>query len=234
MSFDNQNFDVLVSDPESWTGAEALFVGQVFTVERDSDGVYLQVYADPKNYEWNTVVLYGDPNFEVAQDDFVQVEGVVRGSFEGENALGGTVSAPLVDATRVEVVPATAAAAPASRTLRRKVDNQYGITLQVKKVEFSDNETRVFVALSNRSGAKFNFYSYSALAISGGRQVESTFSDIEYPEIADTIQTGARSSGVIVFPKMNPRKKLTLTFEGNSDNFDFGDFGTVTWKFEWR
>jgi len=67
-------------------------------IERDADGTCWQMYADPANRQWNVV---GEV-FDVVED---------------ENAFNGTVGAPVIVATRVEHVDATAAAhrQPASR-----------------------------------------------------------------------------------------------------------------------
>ena len=51
------------SDPDAHKGARVDFVGQVFVdPERDAKGTYLQVYVDPKNSDWATIVGVKDPN----------------------------------------------------------------------------------------------------------------------------------------------------------------------------
>jgi hypothetical protein len=232
--FTRDNWDVLNSDPEGQKGASVDIVGQVFlTPERDQDGVYFQMYADPKNAEWNTVVGYADPTFRVKADDFVRVRGTVSGKFEGENAFGADLTVPVVLADSVKVVDAVAAASPAIKTLPRQQQSQAGITTTVQKVEFAEDETRVFVAIKNGSSAKYNFYSSSALAVQRGRQYESTYSGADYPELSSTILPGAYTSGVIVFPKMRPKAGLDLHLEGSSSNYDVGDYGTLTWRYHW-
>src|SRR5699024_26291 len=45
-----EDFDKVFSDPNAYKGYEVNFTGKVFVQpERDADGTYLQVYADPEN-----------------------------------------------------------------------------------------------------------------------------------------------------------------------------------------
>jgi hypothetical protein len=67
--FTRSNYAELVSDPERHKGDRVNIVGQVFSVERDAKGTYIQMWADPKNSDWNTVVGYPDPALQVAGRD---------------------------------------------------------------------------------------------------------------------------------------------------------------------
>lgn len=231
--FTRENWAVLDGDPEGHKGASVDIVGQVFTApERDEQGTYLQMYADPKNSEWNTIVGYGDPKLKVKEDDYVHVSGTVKGKYEGQNALGADLTVPIVLADTVKVVDAVAAASPAIKTLPRQQQSQAGITTTVQKVEFAEDETRVFLAIQNGSSAKYDFYSSSGLAVQRGRQYESDYSG-DYPELSSTILPGAYTSGVMVFPKMKPNAGLDLHLEGSSSDYNVGDYGTLTWRFHW-
>jgi hypothetical protein len=232
-SFDRMNYDVLVTDPDAHKGARVTIVGKVFSdVERDADGTYFQMWADPQNSEWNTIVGSRDPELAIAADDFVRISGEVVGAYEGENALGGTVQAVRILATSVTKVDATAAAPPALKTLPKKRARSNGIILTVQRVEFAENETRVFLALKNNSSSEFTMYSSSGKAVSGGRQYESDYGG-DYPQLSDSVLPRAFTTGVVVFPRMDPDKPLRLRFEGSSDNYDIGNFGTLDFEFNW-
>jgi hypothetical protein len=233
-TFNRSNWDLLASDPDAHKGAAVDFVGKVLvTPERDEKGVYIQVWADPQNSEQNTIVAYGDPSFKVKQDDFVHVTGAVKGVFKGKNAFGAEVTAPTVIAKTLKVVDAVAAAPPAIATLPRQSDRQALVTVVVQKVEFAESETRVFLAVRNRSSYDVSVYSSSMKAVQNGRQVEQTFS-VDYPDVPSDIVAGASGSGVVVFPKLNPHGGLTLIVEGNSDNTNVGQFGSLKWTFTWK
>lgn len=83
----------LYSEPKKFKGYSYDFVGRVFTTpEKDDEGVYLQVWADFENSEYNTIVFYEDSNFEVNSEDYIKVSSTVKDVFEGENMLGGKVT----------------------------------------------------------------------------------------------------------------------------------------------
>lgn len=227
-------YPLVVADPESYKGAAVEIVGKVFSdVERDSAGTYFQMYADPKSSGANTIVGIADPAFQVADGDYVRVSGTIQGKYTGQNAFGGDVSAVEIRADSVAKTTALASASPAVATLGRATYTQFAITLTVPKVEFAADETRIFVTTINRSTSPISLFGSSVKAVSGGVQVESTYTPDEYPQLASDIDPGARSSGVIVFPKMNPHAALRLTFEGYSDNSDIGDYGSLKWIFTW-
>jgi hypothetical protein len=231
--FSRENWDVLASDPDSYKGASVDIVGKVFsTVERDAEGVYFQMWADPKESELNTVVAAADTSLRLKDGDFVHVKGEVRGVFEGENSFGAELTLPSVIASSVKVVDATAAASRALKTLGRIQGAQYGITVTVRKVELAEDETRVFVAVKNGSSEEFSIYSFNAKAVQGGRQFEPE-TNFDYPELVSEILPGAFTSGVITFPALTPDRGLDLVLEGSSSNYDIGDFGTLTWRFHW-
>lgn len=234
-SFDRSNWALLNSDPDAHKGASVDFVGKVFTTpERDADGTYLQVWADPENSEWNTIVGIHDPNFQVSDGDYVHVVGTVKGKFTGQNAFGADVTTPTVIADTVEVVDALAAAPPALATLGRGTFTQAGIAVTVRKVEFAASETRVLLTVKNNSGDSVTVFSSSMKAVQGGRQFDSTFSTADYPELSSDLLAGAKTSGVVVFPKMNPNAGLKLVVEISSNNFDVGDYGKLTYTFTWK
>jgi hypothetical protein len=231
--FTRANYSVLFSDPDSYKGSSVRFVGKVFQIERDEDGTYLQVWADPKSSEWNTAVAVADPSLEVAEDDYVRVVGTVKGALKGKNAFGAELTLPTVVADSVTKTDALAAASPAESTLGRSTWSQSGIAITINKVEFASDETRVFVTVVNHSGASFSFYGSSMKAISGGRQVDSDFSLEEYPEFASDIESGARSSGVVTFPTLDSSRALKLVCEGYSDDMNIGDYGSIKTTFQW-
>lgn len=233
-SFDRSNWDLLASDPDSHKGASVDFVGKVFSApERDAKGVYLQVWEDVQNSNNNTIVAYADPSFQVSDGDYVRVTGTVKGTFKGKNAFGAELSAPTVIADKIKIVSATAAAPPALNTYGKATFAQSGITVTIRKVEFAASETRAFVSVRNNSGYNATVYSSSLKAVQAGMQIESTYS-VDYPELASDLLSGASTSGVVVFPKMNPNGNLKIVVEVNSENSDVGQYGTLTYTFTWR
>src|SRR5699024_510761 len=197
---DTNEFDKIYSDPESYEDYEVEFNGQVFIEpERDSDGTYLQVYADP---EKNIIVGVEDPDFDVETEDYVAVRGVITGAIEGENLVGGHVKAPTVLAENIEIIDYTDAISPAIETI--DVDDsvdQHGFIVHVDKIEIAENMTRVYVDITNNTDDQINFYTFNARLIIDDEQLEedSNFYDTGLPELDSEILPDVKSEGVIIF-----------------------------------
>ena len=222
---DEEDISKVYTDPLKYEGYEMTFDAVVFTdPERDSDGVYLQVFADAENYEKNTIVAVEDPDFDVALDDYVHVEGVIVDEFEGANALGGTVQAPVVYADKIEVVDYIDVMSPALETI--DVDetiDQHGYEMAVDKVEVAENMTRVYMTVTNHTDETIYFYSFDSKLLMDNKQLEEDmgFYEADFPEMQSDILPGVESEGIITFPPLDSdTNSMTFHAEGSSDNYD--------------
>lgn len=228
-TFDRSTYSELATSPDRFKGSSVDIVGKVFGgVSRQGAVVAFQMFADPKNSEWNTIVGYSDRTFTVNDGDFVHVIGTVKGSEQGQNALGGTVQAVLVLASKAEVVDALAAASPALRKAPGSAQSQHRVTVTVESVEFAADETRVLLAVENRSGQKANFYSFNVKATQGDKQFEPERFGTDYPEVQSELLPGVKSRGVVVFPPIPPGL-TNFIFEVSLDDFTV-DFAPFTFR----
>jgi len=217
--FTRENFETLITDPERYRGATVDIVGQVFgEIERDADGTYWQMFADPASSEWNVVVMW-EAGFQVAVDDYVHVIGSVVDVVEGENAFGGTVSAPAIVATSVEHVDATAAATPATRVAPGGSVTQHGLTIAVDEVQYAPDETRVKVTVTNNSGVNASFYSFNAKMVQGTTQYDTEYSFNDYPEVPSDLLPGVVATGWLTFPAMNHEAPSQIVIEASNENY---------------
>ncbi|MFJ8260257.1 DUF4352 domain-containing protein [Peribacillus asahii] len=215
-----EEFNKMYSDPKKYKGSKVDFYAKVFIEpEKDDDGTYLQVYAD-NNEERNTIVGIEDPDLEVKVDDIIHVVGTVKDVFEGENAFGGTISAPMITAEKVEVTDYATAFAPVKKTIdvNKKID-QHGYVLKLEKIEIAEKETRAYVTITNNSKDTISFYSFNTKLITGGKQLEQT-DDYNYPEIQSDILPGVTTEGIIAFPVIPESGDLKVYMEGSSENYD--------------
>jgi hypothetical protein len=212
----------MYSDPDAFKGRAVTLTGVVFAqVERDDDAVYFQMNQDVENYDNNTVVAYQDPGFELSDGDYVRVTGVVKGTFEGENAFGGTVTAPKIIAEKCEVVDYKEAVVPTLKeiTVNQTLD-QYGYLVTVEKVELAAKETRVYVNVANNGGSNFSLYGFNCNLLQGSSQYDyQTNYSGDYPEIQTDLIPGMQTSGVICFPAIDPAVPFTLLLDASSDNY---------------
>jgi hypothetical protein len=103
-SFTKTNYAELATNPNSFKGAQVNIVGRIFrNPEVSGNRTSFQMFADPENSEWNTLVHTDDAPSGLSSGDHVRVQGTVEGAFEGENAFGGNVRAVEVKAHSVEV-----------------------------------------------------------------------------------------------------------------------------------
>lgn len=221
-----EDYEKLYSDPEKYKGYEVELTGKVFSEpEKDDNGTYIQIWGDPGNSEKNTLVSIKDTKLKVKTDDYVKVKGVVQDKYEGENAFGATIVAPVILADNIEVVDYITAVSPTIKEI--KVDkeiNQHDIVVTLKKIEIAKNQTRVYVKIKNNTKDNASFYSSSAKLIVGSKQLEEEYADPEttgLQEIQSDILPGIESEGVIVYPAIDLNEKsLQLNAEASSDNYN--------------
>ena len=104
-NFTIDNYAELATDPRSFRGATVDVTGRLLAnPEVSGSTTNFQMFADPENNEWNTIVRTDSPPDNLTSGDTVRVQGTVRGAREGENKMGGTVRATEVDAESVEMV----------------------------------------------------------------------------------------------------------------------------------
>ncbi|SFD42818.1 hypothetical protein SAMN05216238_101294 [Lentibacillus persicus] len=219
-----EEFDKVFSAPKEYKGYELSFTGRVFVKpERDTDGTYLQVYADPENSELNTIVGIEDPNLDVSNGDYVQVDGIIQDEIQGQNAFGGTINAPVVQATAVDVVDYVTAVSPAIETFQvDKSQDQHGYVVHLNKIEIAENMTRVYVKVTNNTDDEISFYSFNSKLLLDNKQLEEEHQyDTGLPEVQSDILPGMETEGVITFPSVDPStESLTFHAEGSSMNYE--------------
>ncbi|MCY8748124.1 DUF4352 domain-containing protein [Bacillus spizizenii] len=193
---------------------------KVFDVEQDDDGTYLQGYNNPEKLSKNTLIMSDDSDLDIKDDDIIHVVGTVKDKYDGENALGGSVSAPRIIADSIEKSDYATAFAPAKKTINvDKTQNQHGFALTLQKVELAEKETRLYVKIENKSQDEISFYDFNAKIIADNNQLERKDDLSSYPKIQSEILPGVNTEGVIVFPKIES-KTAKIILEGSSENYD--------------
>jgi len=221
--FTNSNWAELNTDPDKFKNAVVDVTGKVFTApEKDEDGTYFQMWADPKNNEFNTMVAVNDPGLEVVQGDYVCVTGTVKGAYTGENMVGGKITAPVIIANKAEKTDPKEILAPTKLTVDvNKSSDQHGLVILLNKIELADEETRLYVTLKNYSQQKASFYSFNAKSTQGTNQFEEQSNyEADYPEVSSEILPGVESSGVVVLQPLDATAKSAKFFlEGRTENY---------------
>jgi hypothetical protein len=231
IEFTNANWSLALSDASQYKGAEAELTGRVFRVEHDQGVWAYQVWTDPVNSQGNTIVgINSNQDPGIVENDYVRIKGVVAGNFQGTNAFGGSVQAPVVAATTIEKIPAEDVIAPALHTMQvNRSQSQLGLTIVLKSVDVARTETRLHVSITNGTPNKALVYASSVTAVQGSKQLkeESSFNR-DYPEIPSPILPGVTVETTIVLdpvlPTGGPVKIVWQDIHTDNFNENFSDF----------
>lgn len=211
----------LYTTPENLKNHYVELTGIVFTApEYADDGVCVQMMSDIKNHDNNTIVYIHDKDFKVNENDYLHIVGRVDDKFTGKNALGGEVTAPVITAREYEIYSYIDALAPTLKTVDvNQTQTQLGYSVTVQKVEYAENETRVYFKVDNQGSDKFSVYSFNTKLTQNGKQYEEQYNwDAKYPEIQTDLLVGNSSEGIIAFPPISDGA-FSLIVEGSSDNW---------------
>ena len=207
------------SDPNSFKGRTVKNLTlHVFNTDKDGDIVAVQGWQDIKNTNNNTVVVIKNLKVDVNYDDFIRVSGKITGKFKGENAFGGDVSALQIEATKLEKIKSYEAIEAEKVKKVGTSAEKGGVTVTVNKVDFTKDETRVYLDIKNNQSNKVNIYANQAKILQNGQQYEENLntSYMYYKDgnLSTDIQPGATTSGVVVFQKIDPNTPFSLTIGG--------------------
>lgn len=129
---------------------------------------------------------------------------------------GGDVNAPLITNAEITksnymdvVVPTIASIEPGVST------SQNDVTFTCDKVEFAEAETRVYLTVANDRSDTVSYGVYEIRIIKDGQQIEqdstsSSSYDGNYPELSYDLSAGATTSGILVFPAIEPGTAFKL------------------------
>ena len=144
------------------------------------------------------------------------------------NEVSSNVECPLiVDATVTKgsymeiVVPTIAEISPAVS------QDQNGIVVTVDKVEYAENETRVYVTINNGTDYNFSCGTYSAKLLIDGKQIDqdnmsqTLYNSPELTELSYEVMAGTSSSGTLIFPAIEQGVAFQFILpDAYSDNYD--------------
>lgn len=225
---DPSEIDSVYANPDEYEGKYIKISGKVFGEPESYDGeVFFQMYADAVNAEKNTVV-YLKGSIDVNSDEFVIVDGLVKGDYQYTNMFGGELSALYIEAETVEKSNYIECCAPTIKeiTVNETID-QHGYSVTVEKIEFAESETRLYITVANNGTENFTVYDSSIKIVQNQSQYEYDYNfDANYQDLQSDLLPGTSSSGIVSFPALDPEKELVIYCDSYCDdwNLDFEDY----------
>lgn len=220
---DDSEIDAAISDGDAYKGKYINIVGKVFNVDTDGDNIALQAWYDAENANQQFIV-YASKELagSVKEEDFIKVDGEITGTFTGENMLGGEVTAHLINAESLEVGGYDDLYAAAEKTKEvGETKDQHGVSVTIDRVEYAQDEARVYVSVNNSSCDTASIYTFNAKAIQDGKQFEHEDNyNAGYDSDIGEVLDGASKEGIIRFKGLDPDKGFELTLEAYSENWD--------------
>ncbi|KAF6568405.1 DUF4352 domain-containing protein [Paenibacillus sp. EKM202P] len=222
-----EEFEQMYVNADQFEDRSINFYGQItYGPKENRNGIYVQVNADPKNNEKNTFV-YGDSfsSFSnVKENDFIHVTGTVIEKYRYRTTHGNYTSAPAISANKIEksmFIDPTLSTIEVNKSVKQK-----GYIMTLQKVEFAEEETRLYMAIENRSTSTINYYDFYTKLVQGNKQYEPTFDRVSYtyPELQSEILPGVKTEGILTFSKIDSSKDLTLIAKGSSEELEYNPF----------
>lgn len=202
------------------------FSGKV--IQLMNNGYRVDASKSMKDSSYDNIMVEAtnlDPN--IKEGDYVRVKGLYLGTTSYKSTIGLNISAQKVKAEQVDKSSYMEAIAPANKVIdlnQTKAQHRYSITLE--KVEFAEEETRLFVKVENNGKAAFRFYDFNVVILQGTKQYEEASNyEADYPEIQSEIRKGIKEEGIIAFPAI-AQEDFKIEIEAHSEDYDedFEDF----------
>lgn len=232
--YTNANWRRVVANPDWHKGARASFYGRIRAIRQESTGTYFWIFANLEKSQ-STIVTVPDTTTSLYQDDFVKVVGQIKGLFRGQAIFGVKFRGPLVAASRVKRVPPLSVRSTPNNASFANPFVEADVVFDPWKLEWAQDETRVFMRVTNKSSSPLSIFPDEAHLTVSGRTYDTAFSDRRYPQLAVTLRPKATTSGVIVFAPMKVNfNNMKLTFSVRSFDTSVGDNGNLEVSWTWH
>jgi hypothetical protein len=238
---DNDKWPAVLSNPDSYKGTKVEITGKVFNlVPSQGNTVVFQVWTDPEKSEGNTLVVSSDQSLKgtLAKGTYVRIKGTILGGETYINVMGGTVTAPKVEASSVNLITRSEAI-PAVKTVTVGSSvSQHGLTITLVKAELARTETRVYVKVANNSSIKASIFDFSALLVQGSKQLKpKTLLVEDYPRLDSTVLSGIEDEGTLIFDPVDisqgSAKLVWVSSGARLDDFRLA-FKDWVFEFSWQ
>lgn len=223
--------DEVYTNADEYLGYYVNVKGKVFQNLGDNGetkGVH--VWIDPDNCEQNLMIHYTTDE-SLKDGDYIICTGYIKEIYSYTNAYGTELTVPLIYSTDLRSATYIEVMSPTVETI--SLDNliyqHFGCSIAINKVEFAENETRLYLTAINNSNATMYVDTDASVIIQNGKQYNSKINYMaDYEVIPYSLRKGTTASGVVVFSAVG-NGEFEYTIEIHSDDVD-GKYDSVTFK----
>jgi hypothetical protein len=221
------------SGGEDLEGASVDVAGRVYQDQGDA----LLIYGDPKEDELPLQV--SGPFAGVDEDDYVRVQGTLKGSDTYESVGGGDVDVLTIDGESVRRISreralATVDPAAARRSLNLS-QTRGGLTVTLKAIAWTAGATRLRVSVTNGGRDDASISAFDAKIQQGSQQFDIADDDESADDLSDDLNPGVTVTKTLTFEKISrQRGKGYIKFDWLSDNYDLDTDKPFEFTMRWR
>ncbi len=224
----------LYSDTDSQKGKFVMLTGKVYSTESVEDGIRFLIYENPESCSGNTIIYCSDTSLYINENDYVTIDGYIAGTESYKNLSGGKISAPKIVALKVEKSNYQDVVSPSIKTIQPylTIENGPG-KLTMTKVEYSQNETRVYYTFENHSTTQsYHISAPYAKLLQDGVQHDNKHVAAEngYKALASEVMPNATVDGVVVYDGIDQNDPFSISVEGFCQEIQDNE-GKVTFDF---
>lgn len=161
---------------------------------------------------------------QVTYGDFVELTGVVSGlTGEDKNVYDLKDGKLIIAANTVTKLDSIDVISPVLNTIDT-IDSQTEskVKVEIEKIDFAPNQTRVFVTITNNSKSEFRPRTFEMYANSKVMEETYGFYGLDFEDLPYSIPAGKTGSGVVMFDAIDSESagSVELYFSGYDDNYD--------------
>lgn len=214
-----ENIPKMYRNPNEYKDHYFEITGAIVHVVRYENGVTQLMMFESLQHLDRFAAVSVDEEIDLSVGDYVKVSGLVRGTIEYDTKEDITIRAVDIDAHYVEEIDYIEAMAPTLKKVKvNKSDTLYGYKVTVKKVEFSERETRVYVRVDNGGDYDVHFFDSDALVVQDGVQFDIEYNyEANYPDLESDLRPGNHTEAILVFHGLE-QKDFKFIITGYSDN----------------
>ncbi|KNF07379.1 hypothetical protein CLPU_17c00040 [Gottschalkia purinilytica] len=233
----SKKIEEICSNPDKFRTQDIELYGRVSTTPKHEGDDTIFGFNALNNNDLTNFIVATKNGTTLNKDDIIYIKGKISGSSNGEILYGRDISLTGIYATDFNKTnDYIKDFAPSIETKNvDKEENKDGYNFGVNKVEFAENETRVYIKVGNKSNKNFRFDPYKVHLIQNNKLIEQSYNfTSNFKELNSEIMPGEVKEVILLYEKTNPKEALAVSYKGDLKGVKEGAelFSTNTNEYE--